>query len=278
MSFLVFCAVLCAAFLHAGWNALVKTANNPQTGMLLVTLCHAGIGICFVLFYPLPKGEVWVWLLASGLIHMCYQLFLGFAYEKGDLSRVYPLARGGAPIIVLIVSVILGIDTLGGFELVGILMLGIGILLMTRGILTSEEDRKLLPFVLGSACATAAYSLVDGMGARVMGDAIAYVSWLLILSAAFYTPVILMLHGRSILPDNIYQVKIGLTAGTGSFAAYAIVVWAMTQAPIALVSALRESSILFAMVMGWLLFKDKMDAPKIIAGIVIVCGVLTTRV
>ena len=71
MSFLVFCSVLCAAFLHAGWNALIKTANNPQTGMLLANLCHAGIGICFVLFYPLPKGEVWVWLLASGLIHMC---------------------------------------------------------------------------------------------------------------------------------------------------------------------------------------------------------------
>ena len=87
-----------------------------------------------------------------------------------------------------------------------------------------------------------------------------------------------MLHGRSILPDNIHQVKIGLTAGTGSFAAYAIVVWAMTQAPIALVSALRESSILFAMVMGWLLFKDKMDTPKIIASIVIVCGIMITRV
>ena len=278
MSFLVFCSVLCAAFLHAGWNALIKTANNPQTGMLLANFCHAGIGICFVLFYPLPKGEVWGWLLASGLIHMCYQLFLGFAYEKGDLSRVYPMARGGAPIIVLIVSVSLGIDTLGGFELVGILMLGIGILLMTRGILRSGEDRKLLPFVLGSACATAAYSLVDGMGARVMGDAIVYVSWLFILAAVFYTPVVLMLHGRSILPNNIHQVKIGLTAGTGSFVAYAIVVWAMTQAPIALVSALRESSILFAMVMGWLLFKDKMDTPKIIASIVIVCGVMITRV
>ena len=209
---------------------------------------------------------------------MCYQLFLGFAYEKGDLSRVYPMARGGAPIIVLIVSVILGIDTLGGFELIGILMLGIGILLMTRGILRSGEDRKLLPFVLGSACATAAYSVVDGMGARVMGDAIGYVSWLFILSAVFYTPVILMLHGRSILPNNIHQVKIGFAAGTGSFVAYAIVVWAMTQAPIALVSALRESSILFAMVMGWLLFKDKMDTPKIIASIVIVCGVMITRV
>lgn len=278
MSFLVFCSVLCAAFLHAGWNALIKTANNPQTGMLLANFCHAGIGICFVLFYPLPKEEVWGWLLASGLIHMCYQLFLGFAYEKGDLSRVYPMARGGAPIIVLIVSVSLGIDTLGGFELIGILMLGIGILLMTRGILRSGEDRKLLPFVLGSACATAAYSVVDGMGARVMGDAIGYVSWLFILSAVFYTPVILMLHGRSILPNNIHQVKIGLTAGTGSFVAYAIVVWAMTQAPIALVSALRESSILFAMVMGWLLFKDKMDTPKIIASIVIVCGVMITRV
>ena len=144
MTALVFCAVLIAALLHAGWNALVKTGNNKQTSMLILTLTHASFGLCFIPFLPMPQGEVWIWLLASGFIHMFYQLFLGFAYERGDLSRVYPIARGGAPIIVLIGSVLFEVDTLRGFDLLGILVLGLGILLMARGVFNSGEDYKLI--------------------------------------------------------------------------------------------------------------------------------------
>ena len=277
MTVLVFCAVLIAALLHAGWNALVKTGNNKQTSMLILTLTHASFGLCFIPFLPMPQGEVWIWLLASGFIHMFYQLFLGFAYERGDLSRVYPIARGGAPIIVLIGSVLFEVDTLRGFDLLGILVLGLGILLMARGVFSSGEDRKLIPLAICSACATAGYSLIDGLGARVMGDALAYVSWLLIFSAVFYTPVIFFLRGRSVLPQNSYQISVGLLAGFASFVAYAIIVWAMTQAPIALVTALRESSILFAMIFGWFFFREQMGLSKILAGIVIVAGVILTR-
>ena len=104
--------------------------------------------------------------------------------------------------IVLFVSLLLGIDSLELFELIGVLIVGIGILLMGAGVFTLAEDRKLIPLALGSACATAGYSIVDGMGARLMGDALAYVSWLLIFSAIFYTPIIFLIRGRSILPQN----------------------------------------------------------------------------
>jgi drug/metabolite transporter (DMT)-like permease len=208
---------------------------------------------------------------------MFYQLFLGFAYERGDLSRVYPIARGAAPLIVLIVSLCFGIDSLRGMDLLGILVLGLGIFLMAHGVFRSGEDRQLIPLALGSAAATAGYSLVDGLGARVMGDALAYVAWLLIFSAVFYTPVILALRGRSVLPRGGGQIALGLLAGFVSFIAYAIVVWAMTEAPIALVTALRESSILFVMLLGWLFFKDTMGPAKITAGLVIVAGIVLTR-
>lgn len=277
MSILVFFAVLFAALLHASWNALVKTGENKQTGMLLLTMGHAVMGLCLVPFLAFPTGKVWLWLLASGVIHMFYQLFLGFAYEKGDLSRVYPIARGGAPMIVLIVSLIFGIDDLSRGDLVGIIVLGAGILLMSHGVFKSGEDRKLIPLALGSAVATAGYSLVDGMGARVMGDPFAYVSWLLIFSGVFYAPVVLALRGRGVLPTTLRQIKMGVIAGAASFVAYAIVVWAMTEAPIALVTALRESSILFAMLLGWFFFRDKMGPAKIFAGCVIVLGVVLTR-
>lgn len=277
MTVLVFCAVLIAALLHAGWNALVKTGNNKQTAMLILTLAHAFFGLCLIPFLPMPQGEVWIWLLASGFTHMFYQLFLGFAYERGDLSRVYPIARGGAPMIVLTVSVLFGVDTLRGFDFLGILVLGLGILLMARGVFNSGEDHKLIFLAVGSACATACYSLIDGLGARVMGDALAYVSWLLIFSAIFYTPVIFFLRGRSVLPQNSSQISVGLLTGFASFVAYAIVVWAMTQAPIALVTALRGSSILFAMIFGWFFFREQMGLPKVLAGIMIVIGIILTR-
>jgi drug/metabolite transporter (DMT)-like permease len=170
-----------------------------------------------------------------------------------------------------------GIDPLGRFDLLGILVFGVGIVMMARGVFSSGEDRKLIPMAIGSACATASYSLVDGLGARVMGDALAYVSWLLIFSALFYTPVILAFRGRSVLPQHAKQISVGILTGFASFIAYAIVVWAMTEAPIALVTALRESSILFAMILGWFFFRDRMDLAKILGGVVIVTGVVLTR-
>ena len=278
MTVSVFCAVIIAALLHAGWNALVKTGSNKQTGMFVLNLAHAFFGLCLIPFFPIPQGEVWLWLLASGFIHMFYQLFLGFAYERGDLSRVYPIARGGAPMIILIVSVLFGIDTLRGFDFLGILVLGLGILLMAQGVFNSGEDRKLIALAIGSASATAGYSLIDGLGARAMGNALSYVSWLLIFSAGFYTPVIFLLRGRSVLPKFGSQISIGFLAGFASFVGYTIAVWAMTQAPIALVAALRESSILFAMILGWFFFREQMSLSKIFAGIIILIGIFLTRV
>ena len=127
---------------------------------------------------------------------------------------------------------------------------------------------------MGSACATAGYSLVDGLGARVMGDALAYVSWLLIFAALFYTPIVLALRGRSVLPRNAKQNTVGILASFALFISYAIVVWAMIEAPIALVIALGESSTLFAMILGWFFFRDHMGPAKILARIVIVTGVI----
>ncbi|MBD3677786.1 MAG: EamA family transporter [Rhodobacteraceae bacterium] len=277
MSSGVFFAVLLAALLHASWNALIKTGQNKQTGMLILSLGHAAIGAVVVTTRPFPAAEVWPWLLGSGLIHTAYQLFLAYAYEQGDLSRVYPIARGTAPMIVLAVTGVFAIDPLAGGELAGVLVLGLGIFLMARGIFQNGESRRMLPFALGSACATAGYSLVDGLGARVSGDAVAYVGWLLILSGLFYTPSILFLRGRSILIAPARAWGWGLFAAACSYLAYAIAVWAMTVAPLALVTALRETSILFAVLIGWLIFGERMDRAKAVAALLIVAGVALTR-
>ncbi len=278
MSFGIFAAVLGAALLHAGWNAIIKTGGNKQTTMMIFTVWQALIGLSVLVWLPMPKAEAWVWLIASGLIHMVYQLFLAYAYEQGDLSRVYPISRGSAPLLVMVFSLFFLADPITGVEYLGVAVLGAGILLMAHGAWTSGESRRLIPYAFGAASATAGYTLVDGVGARVNGAALPYVAWLLFLSGFFYVPAILMLKGRTIARASFAAWRAGIIPAAASLVAYAVVVWAMTQAPIALVAALRETSILFAVLIGWLVFGERMTKGKAAAAALIVGGVILTRV
>lgn len=278
MTFGVFLAVMAAALIHATWNALIKTGASKQSAMLILAIWQAAFGSVIALWRGVPVEAAWPWLLGSSLIHMCYQLCLSYAYEHGDLSRVYPIARGAAPMIVLGVSTLFLSDTLTGTEVAGVVVLGAGILLMVRGVFTSGESRRMLPFALGSALATAGYSITDGMGARAAGDPVQYVGWLMMVSALFYLPAAVVLKGTSLFRASPRAWSMGLLAGGLSFAGYAIAVWAMTVAPIALVAALRETSILFAVLIGWLAFGEKMTGGKALASGVIVAGVMLTRI
>lgn len=277
MTFGVLIAVLFAAFLHASWNALIKLGTSKLTSMLILTLVQGGIGALIATTRALPDAEVWVWLLASGVFHSIYKLFLAFAYDNGDLSRVYPIARGAAPLMVMLIGAVILSDRVEAVEYAGIIVLGAGILMMARGVFRSGESRRLVPLALGSAMATAGYSLVDGMGARVSGDAATYVAWLFVFDASFFLPVCLGLRGVAVLRADLRAWILGALASVGSYAAYAIAVWAMTQAPIALVTALRETSILFAVLIGWIVFGERMDQGKAVAAALIVGGVVLTR-
>ncbi len=278
MTVWVLAAVLGAAFLHALWNALIKLGLSKLTSMLILTLVQGAMGCAIALTRPFPEPQVWLWLLASGVFHAAYKLFLAFAYEQGDLSRVYPIARGAAPMVVLLISALFLSDVIAVWEFAGIAILGSGILLMARGVFSSGESRKLVPLAFGSAMATAGYSLVDGLGARVSGDAVAYVGWLFTLDALFFTPICVTLRGPSVLKANRRAWMVGSVAAVASYSAYAIAVWAMTVAPIALVAALRETSILFAVLIGWLVFGERMDRQKMLAAGLIVAGAIVTRV
>jgi len=158
-----------------------------------------------------------------------------------------------------------------------VVVMGAGLLAMARGVFSGGESRRLLPFALGSAVATAGYSLVDGMGARVSGDAVAYVAWLFILNAVIFSALLLAVKGRAAVPRGARAWGGGAVAASASYAAYAISIWAMTVAPIALVAALRESSILFAVLIGWLIFGERMRPEKALAAVLILTGVVLTR-
>lgn len=277
MTLLVFLAVIGSAFLHAGWNALIKTGQSKVTAMLIMTLIQGAAGLLIALTRAIPGPEVWLWLAASGVFHAFYKIFLALAYEHGDLSRVYPIARGAAPLIVLVISGLFLVDPMTVMEVLGVLTLGCGIVLMGAGALRSGESVRLVPLALGSAIATAGYSIVDGMGARAAGDSVTYVAWLFALDAMIFTPVMVLMRGRSVVRAPLKAWGLGSLAAAASYGAYAVAVWAMTIAPIALVAALRETSILFAVLIGWVAFGERMDRLKVGAATLIVGGVAMTR-
>ena len=277
MSLTVFFWVLLAALLHAGWNALVRVGASRAATMMVLSGVQGMIGLAVVTTQPLPAGTIWPWLIASGAIHSAYKMFLTFAYEHGDLSRVYPLARGAAPLITLIVGAAFLGEAVAPNEAAGIVILGAGILFLARGIWTGGESRRMLPYAFGSACATAGYTLVDGLGARLADSSTQFVGWAFIIDGLIFAAGMLAMRGRSSLPTDGRIWALGSLGAVASYASYAVAVWAMTLAPIALVAALRETSILFAVLIGWLMFREKMTPPKALAVAMIAAGVALTR-
>ena len=278
MSIGVLFAVLGAAFLHALWNALIKTGASRLGAMIILSIGEVPIGLAVAFFRPFPAPEVWKWIVASVCTHFFYKFFLTYAYERGDLSRVYPIARGAAPLIVVLVgTVFLPGDVVSLHEYAGVFLLGLGILLMAQGVFASGENRKLFPIALGSACATASYTVIDGLGARVSGDAIGYVAWVFVADGLLFVSVMVSHHGARVLPQDTRAWTTGMLASAASYGAYAVSVWAMTIAPIAVVAALRETSILFAVLLGVVVFGEVMTRSKVLAALIIVSGVILTR-
>ncbi len=278
MTFSVFLAVLFAALLHASWNATVKFGKDKFQAMVLLSVAHGIIGLIMMAVFPAPKPEAWGLLALSVAFHLIYKACLTGAYQRGDLSRVYPIARGTAPMIVLVAGFFLLPDQITPRQVVGVVTIGAGILMMARGVFTSGESRALLPFALGSALGTAGYSLSDGMGARLSGDASGYVGWLFFFDALLFTIWGLYARGMSVIPRDPKILGIGLSAGAMSVGAYWIAVWAMTVAPIALVTGLRETSVMFAVFIGVVFMGEKADRGKLIAAGIIFGGVILTRI
>jgi drug/metabolite transporter (DMT)-like permease len=277
MSLWVMLAVLGAAFLHALWNSLLKVGTSRMGAMVILSIGEIPIGLAVVMARPALEWSVAPWVIAAGCAHFFYKLFLTYAYERGDLSRVYPIARGSAPLMVGLVSPFFLPDVITPVEFAGIAVLGLGILLMAQGVFANGENRRLIPYALGSACATATYTLIDGQGARVSGDAVAYIAWVFVVDGVFFAGGMLAWKGLAVLPRQRKAWGVGMIAAAASFGAYAVSVWAMTIAPIAVVAALRETSILFAVMIGWLVLGEKMTRGKALAAVVIVGGVMLTR-
>ena len=270
----VFAVVLAAAALHAGWNALLKIGLDRYLTASLIQIGAACVALLALPFFAIPVASAWPWIALSALLHIGYNLFLTRAYQHGDLSQVYPIARGSSPLLVALLALLAG-DVLQAGQWAGLLMLVGGIWLMAwrGGHPGSSLNGPLLFNALATAACIAGYTVADALGARSNGDAIGYALWLFLVNGVVATAVIALRRGPRIFLQLGPHWRGGLGGGAMSMLAYSLVIWATTQAPVALVSALRESSVLFALLIGWLFLKESMLPLRLLACLVIAAGV-----
>jgi drug/metabolite transporter (DMT)-like permease len=266
MSLTVMFVVLCAALLHATWNFFVKNTADKHVGMTAVVLGHVPFGVGALCLSPAPDPASLPYIVVGALLHTGYQLFLLNSYRFGDLSHVYPLARGFAPLAVAGVSVaFLGVR-LSAVEMVAVLAIAAGImsLALTRRSDGLRNGRAAL-LALGTGAFIAAYSLVDGHGARLAGTSLGFYGSLTILNGLVMAGYMRLARPGLVSAALTRNLRFALAGGGASFAAYALVTWAFTMAPIPLVTALRETSIVFALLFGVFGLKEGLNLTKVLA-------------
>ena len=251
---LVTVLVLCSALMHAGWNAIIKSSREVMLDTALVTAAAALFALPLVLYLPLPARASWPYLGASALIHIAYFWTLASAYRLGDLGHAYPLMRGTAPLLVALFGVLLLGERPSAATWTGIALISAGILSLGWARRTQAHVATTL-WALANAAIIATYTLVDGSGARLAGVSASYVAWLFLLEGILFMSLIGYLRRRALSLYAMQHWRRSLGGGICLISAYGIVLWAMTRAPVAGVAALRETSVIFAAVIGTLLLK-----------------------
>ena len=275
----VFLAVLFAAACHAGWNALIKVGLDPLSTTTLISLGAGLVALALAPLVGLPAWAAWPWLIASVIVHLCYFASLIESYRTGDLGQVYPIARGSAPLMTAAATTVFIGEKLSLVGWTGIFSLVAGVLLLSArgGRELAEVDRRAIGFALFTALTICAYSVVDGIGARLSANPNAYSVWLFIGIAVVMLPYAIYRDGPDVIPAMRRFWRRGLAGGALQLPSYGIAIWAMTAAPIAVVATLRETSVLFGAVIAVVVLKEPVRAARIVAACLIVCGLILIR-
>jgi drug/metabolite transporter (DMT)-like permease len=273
--------VLFGAACHAGWNASIKRTLDPLATTTLIALGAGVVALPGIAYAGWPEAASWPWLIASIVIHLFYFAGLIEAYRVGDLGQVYPIARGTAPLMTATMTTAFIGEHIGLYGWGGVVLLAGGVLLLSLkgGRDLAKLDRVAVGFALFTAVTIAAYSVVDGIGARAagMGKANAYSFVLFAGIAPVVVAYALARRGPVVLGQMAPHWKIGLMGGALAVMSYSIANWAMTVAPIALVAALRETSVLFGAIIAVVVLKEPLRPARIGAALMIVCGLMLLR-
>jgi drug/metabolite transporter (DMT)-like permease len=277
---LVFLAVLFAALCHASWNGLIKVGLDPLSSTTLIVFGSGAVALLMLPFVGMPAWAAGPWLIASVIIHLGYFAAHIEAYRAGDLGQVYPIARGAAPLMTATATTFLVGERLGVIGWGGIVALVAGVVLLSArgGRELTHIDRRAVGFALLTALTICTYSVVDGIGARLALNPLSYSLWLFAGITVVMVPYALYRGGRDVIPAMQTYWRRGLVGGALQVASYGTVLWAMTLAPIAIVATLRETSVLFGAVIAVVVLKEPLRAMRIVAAILIVCGLVLIRI
>lgn len=274
MSFDVFAIIMLGAVLHASWNAVVKGGVDKLLTTCMIASMASLIALAAVPFMTLPAQESWPFIGASAILQVVYFVMVASTYRIADMSQTYPIMRGTAPLLVATVSVLFLSEALSTFAWLGIAVISVGILSMAAA---RSGQKKGVVLALINAGVIASYTLVDGLGVRKSGAPAAYTLWIFLLTGIPLAAWALATR-RAMFCDCLSRNwRLGVVGGAGTVASYGLALWAMTQAPIATVSALRETSILFGVVISAWVLKEHLTRVRVVAACIIAAGAMVLR-
>jgi drug/metabolite transporter (DMT)-like permease len=274
MTWGVTAAVLGAALLHAAWNVMVKSGADKELESYTIAATSGLLALALLPFLPLPAPAAWPWVAASVLVHILYFIFLGGAYRWGELSYVYPVMRGGGPMIVAVAGAVALGEVLPAKETLAVVLISAGILAFASG----RHDRRATLFAIANAAVIAAYTLIDATGARVSDAPVSYTLWFFAANGVAVSAYAWWQRGRA-FPAYFRAAGLKSFIGGGcALAAYGIALWAMTRAPVALVATLRETSVIFAALLAAIFLQEKMTRRRLAATGAVLAGLVALRI
>ena len=278
MSLKVFIVVILAAFLHAVWNAMVKKGDNKYVSLTAIVLGHVPISIIVIFFTPVISVQSIPYILISAVFLSGYEWCLLSAYRLEDYTKVYPIARGTAPIFIIIISLFLFSLDISKFELIGILVISFGIIILGFQNIKTFKNYSAVVYAISTGLFISCYSISDGYGGRLSASPLNYTAWLMILNAVIFSILLTIMNKPEVIKGVFREgKKIFFIGGTLSYTVYGTIVWAFTQAPVPLVAALRETSIIFALLIGTFFLKEKFTLLKTVAVLTIFFGVILLK-
>lgn len=279
MSIEITAIVLLAAALHAGWNTLIKVSGDRVAAMAFITLAGSLLSMLFLPFVEAPDPASWPLLALTILLHTGYHFFLPIAYDHGDLGQVYPMARGSAPLLVMLGALVFAGERLEPWAVIGVVCLAVGVMTLTfdkaDGV---AKNPKAVFFALATGACIASYTVVDGLGARQAGSVLGFAVWLTIGDGLLTFLLALAWKRGAVWRVARSNLAKGVAGGAMQVGAYWIIVWALALAPMGMVSALRETSVLFAAVISTFLLKEGFGVWRFVSAGLVTLGLMLSRV
>jgi drug/metabolite transporter (DMT)-like permease len=271
---MAFVAVMLSAIMHATWNAIVKIGGDRMCSMALIDTFCLLVMLPFLLLVPVPSAQVWPFLLTTVALEVAYKLSLVAAYDRGDFSQAYPLMRGSAPMMVALIMLVTGGERLGPGSYAGIALICIGLISLVRW---RTQSAQLMLFALMAGACLAVSTVVDGTAVKRYGEVFSYIVWLQVLSHFFMPTYTYARRGNALVTLFRKEWKRAWIGGMNRVGSYGLMLWAMTLAPVTKLAALRESSVIFAALLGHFLMREPFDRRRLIATGLVLGGIATLQ-